>query len=115
MSDPIEQAAEILYQHTYVMGAYECSCQSNEDYPDTMGIDEWKTHAALALADAGIIPTESAAIERVRALHHPTDWPTHAHATCPTCVTWNHEAAMGDEAATPEQWPCPTIRALDAG
>jgi len=55
VSDRIEQAAEILYQHTYVIGAYECSCQSNEDYPNTMDIDEWKTHAALALADAGLL------------------------------------------------------------
>jgi hypothetical protein len=47
---------------------------------------------------------------RILDLHTPTDTPTLADTQCPTCVTWDHEAAIGDEAARPIAHPCPTLR-----
>ena len=42
-----ERIVGLLKAHVYNQSIYLCSCQNDDDYPNTMGVDGWAEHVAL--------------------------------------------------------------------
>ena len=42
-----ESIAGLLKAHVYNQSIYLCSCQNDDDYPNTMDVDGWAEHVAL--------------------------------------------------------------------
>lgn len=69
----------------------------------------------IALNDPASVLRRCAADRKLLELHTPTEWPTGTRAVCPSCARWDNDTAMGDDAASPVPFPCPTVFVLAEG
>lgn len=89
--------------------AISVALTGHSDDPQSM-----RDAAHIARHDPARVLRDIAAKRAIVASHTPSDWPTRSSATCPICATWDHDVAMGDQAAAPVADPCPTLRHLAA-
>ncbi|MBZ6211592.1 hypothetical protein KVH31_34420 [Streptomyces olivaceus] len=100
-------------------GETDNGCGVGDERDRTVVYDEGRPNKSqsvhIALNDPESVLRRCAADQTELARHTPTEWPTAAPAVCPSCARWNHDAAMGDDAASPVQFPCPSILSLAEG